>query len=295
MRVKNTPNKTQGVNNPSQEVAPDLFVGHYGYEICSKNKDIVDSSYPSFRLHYVIKGGVVLYYEGKKVVLKRHSVFILMPSTGISYGLENKNIPTELYWVTFNGYRAKHYVKKLGLSPTHPYTVLPDGKIEQHFLDNFKKREYSPSMLNLLLHRNLLSIFNVLYEHRLAESAPELNVTAEQQSYTQTYMQKILYYIDKHMADPHLSIRMFAEKLNVHPSTLSRLFKKEMSICFTEYLTLKRIEYAVPLLEEGKLKVNEVARMVGFEDALYFSRIYKKQLKCSPMDTIRKGKTLKKD
>ena len=97
------------------------------------------------------------------------------------------------------------------------------------------------------------------------------------------------------MADPNLSIRMFAKKLNVHPSTLSRLFKKEMSICFTEYVTLKRIEYAVPLLEEGKLKVNEVARIVGFEDALYFSRLYKKHLHCSPMDSVRKGRQQQKD
>ena len=68
-----------------------------------------------------------------------------------------------------------------------------------------------------------------------------------------------------------------------------------MSICFTEFVTLKRIELAVPMLENGKMKVNEVARAVGFEDALYFSRVYKKKLHCSPMDTIRLGRNKNTD
>ena len=70
MRVKLTPDETQGITNPAKDVAPDLFVGHYGYEIVEKNKEEVDSSFPSFRLHYVIKGSVTLFFEGKKVSLK---------------------------------------------------------------------------------------------------------------------------------------------------------------------------------------------------------------------------------
>ena len=283
------PNKTQGINNPSKDVSPDLFVGHYGYEIVDKNKELIDSSYPSFRLHYVIKGSVILYYEGKKIRLKRHSMFILMPNTGISYQAEFKKSPTELYWVTFNGHRAKEYVNKVGLSESHPFTQLPDGKPEAFFYDNFIERDYSPAMLNLILQRNLINILDYLYQNRpsterlKASELPEL-------AHTQSYIEIVLKHIDKNLGDPNLSIRMFAEKFNVHPSTLSRQFKKELSICFTEYLSLKRVEYAVALLEEGLLKVNEVARMVGFEDPLYFSRVYRKYFHCSPMTTIRNSR-----
>lgn len=286
MRKQLKPSITMGINNPSKDVSPDLFVGHFGYEIVEKDKPLVDSSYPAYRLHYVIKGSVVLNYDGKKIQLKRRSIFILIPNTGITYQAEYKKEPTELYWVTFNGHHAKDYVKKIGLSETHPYTVLTDGKLESFFYDTFIPRDYSPSMFNLVMQRNLINILDYLYQHRPMTERQKSAVLPELE-HTKSYIETILLYIDKHLADSDLSIKMFSEKLNVHPSTLSRLFKAELSVCFTEYLTLKRIEYAVPLLQEGLLKVNEVARMVGFEDPLYFSRVYKKYLHCSPMETVR--------
>ncbi len=289
MKTKVMPTQTMGINNSCKEVGPDLSVGHYGFEIVDKPKEMIDSlSYPSYRLHYVIQGSVTLYFNGKKVTLKKNSVFILMPNTGISYQAELKKTPTLLYWVTFNGYRAKHYCTKMGLTEEQPFTVLPDNKIMPYFYDTFTKSEYSPSMLNVVMHKNLLNIIEHLYANRLNSTDTDSWQVENRQN--QTYLQKILYYIDKHISNPTLSIKMFAEKLNVHPSTLSRLFKKEMSVCFTEYVTVKRCELAVSLLEKGNYKVNEVARLVGFEDPLYFSRIYKKIFKCSPMDTVRRAK-----
>ena len=280
---------TQGINNPTQEVSPDLFVGHYGFEIVDKPKELVDTSYPSYRLHYVVSGKVTLFFNGKKLILKRRSVFLLIPNANICYQADHR-AKTQLYWVTFNGYKAKRFVKSIGLTEDHPFNILPDGKIEKFFYDNFVKRDRTPDMFNLILQRNLIDILDYLYVNRADKAAKNEQLQSGAQRGEQTYIQKILHYIDQHLSDPDLSIRMFSNMLNVHTSTLSRLFKKEMSICFTEYLTLKRIEFAVPMLEEGKMKVNEVARAVGFEDALYFSRVYKKKFHCSPMDTIRLGR-----
>ena len=98
----------------------------------------------------------------------------------------------------------------------------------------------------------------------------------------------MLQYINDNLTSPNLSIKLFAEKFYMHPSTLSRLFKKHTSVCFTEYVTIKRIEHAIPLLQSGELKINEIARIVGFEDPLYFSRVFRKKFKCSPSDVVKK-------
>ena len=91
MKTKLTPMQTMGINNSCKDVGSDLSAGHYGFEIVDKPKELVDSlSYPSYRLHYVIQGGVTLYYAGKKVALKKNSVFVLMPNTSVSYQVENK-------------------------------------------------------------------------------------------------------------------------------------------------------------------------------------------------------------
>ena len=43
-----------------------------------------------------------------------------------------------------------------------------------------------------------------------------------------------------------------------------------------ETIAGKKIEYARQLLDEGNLKVFEVAQRVGFEDTTYFSHVFKK-------------------
>ena len=298
MKTKLTPKEPMGINNSCKEVGPDLSAAHYGYIIIDKPKDqaasnnLVDFlSHPSYRLHYVIQGSVSLYFNNKKVTLKKNSVFMLIPNTGIAYEAHTNH--TSLYWITFNGLRAKHYCIKMGLTEEQPFVQLPDNKLLPYFYAPFTKKGYSPSMLNVVMHKSLLSIIEYLYANRISSTSSEA-WQQEEHKQPQTYLQKILHYIDKKLSDPALSIKMFAEKLNVHPSTLSRLFKKEMSVCFTEYVTVKRCELAVSLLESGTHKVNEVARMVGFEDPLYFSRIYKKILGCSPMETIRTANALRK-
>ena len=291
MNNKWKPDQAIGLNNPNKESGSDLTVSHYGYEILDKSNDVINfAAYPAYRLHYVIQGNVTLHYNDKKLTLKKNSVFLLMPNTGISYQITAKN--TQLYWITFNGYRAKHYCKKVGFTEEKPFAILPDNKMMAYFYDTFTKFKYSPSMLNVVMHKNLLYILECLYLNQ--RTATKDTTWQIENEHPQTYLQKILYYIDKHLSDPTLSIKMFAEKLNLHPSTLSRMFKKEMSVCFTEYVTIKRCELAVTLLEKCTYKVNEVARMVGFEDPLYFSRVFKKIYNRSPMDSIRAAEKLKK-
>lgn len=289
MKTKHTPETTQGVTNPCKDGSPDLCIGHYGYEIVQPNKGIVDSSMPAYRLHYVIKGSVTIFYNGKKTTLKKNSVFILIPGTSISYQNNHKRVSTELYWVTFNGYRAGFYANEIGLTEDMPFMTLPNAKIEEFFYDNFKQREQSTSMTYITLQKNLFSILDLIYTEQHKSNA--FSDIQSDDFGTQNNLQKMLHYINENLTSPHLSIKLFAEKFYMHPSTLSRIFKKHTSVCFTEYITIKRLEYAIPLLEKGDLKVNEIARLVGFEDPLYFSRVFKARFGCSPSKIAKKQST----
>ena len=57
---------------------------------------------------------------------------------------------------------------------------------------------------------------------------------------------------------------------------LSHLFKKETDMTLGAYLTRCRIQKAMALLREGKLKVYEVAEACGYRDIAYFSGTFKK-------------------
>ena len=73
-----------------------------------------------------------------------------------------------------------------------------------------------------------------------------------------------------------LSLETVARELYITPIYLSRIFKRQTGQNFREYLIGVRMREAQKLLKEGELTVNEVAARVGYDDASYFSRSYKK-------------------
>ncbi|MDN5276704.1 MAG: two-component system, response regulator YesN [Clostridiales bacterium] len=68
----------------------------------------------------------------------------------------------------------------------------------------------------------------------------------------------------------------------ISPYYLSHLFKEELNITFLEYLTMVRMEEAKKLLKDTSLSIVAIASQVGYEDASYFSKVFKKYVGISP-------------
>lgn len=85
-----------------------------------------------------------------------------------------------------------------------------------------------------------------------------------------------------------LSLDKVAQSVFISPYYLSHLFKEELNITFVEYLTSVRIENAKKLLDSTPLSIVAIAYEVGYEDASYFSKVFKKTVGLSPSQ-FRKG------
>lgn len=83
------------------------------------------------------------------------------------------------------------------------------------------------------------------------------------------------YYIDEHFCEP-ITLKEIAEAVKSNPSYLSRCFKQKTGATIVDTLAQKRIAYAKRLIENGRLKVYEIAEAVGFEDTTYFSHVFRK-------------------
>ncbi|WP_074011341.1 response regulator transcription factor [Numidum massiliense] len=96
-------------------------------------------------------------------------------------------------------------------------------------------------------------------------------------------VQQVLRHIDAHYAEG-LSLKMLGQTYNVHPVYLGQLFQKETNESFSHYVNRYRIEKSKQLLRETHLKTREIARKVGFWDASYFYRQFKRYVGVSPTE-----------
>ena len=88
------------------------------------------------------------------------------------------------------------------------------------------------------------------------------------------------YMEDNYMAD--LSLDSVSEILHISPAYLSAQFKKYQKMNFLDCLTELRINAAKELLADPFRSAAEVASMVGYEDASYFARAFKKRTGMTP-------------
>ncbi len=96
-------------------------------------------------------------------------------------------------------------------------------------------------------------------------------------------VQKVITCIDTDIS-ADLSLKTQAKLLNVNPSYLSTLFKKETGTTLTDYVNKKRVERAKQLLKAGNPQIQMVAQSCGMVDVNYFTKIFKKYTGVTPKE-----------
>ncbi|MBR4954963.1 MAG: helix-turn-helix domain-containing protein [Clostridia bacterium] len=96
-------------------------------------------------------------------------------------------------------------------------------------------------------------------------------------------VQKALLYIEASLSG-ELSLSKLAHEININPSYLSELFKKETGTTLTEYINKTRINRACRMLRETTLQVQTVAQYCGIQDVNYFSKVFKKYTGQTPSE-----------
>jgi len=81
-----------------------------------------------------------------------------------------------------------------------------------------------------------------------------------------------------------LSLKAHAEALNVNASYLSTLFKKETGMTLTEYVSRKRMDHAIFLLNSTDMQVQTIAQYCGIPDVNYFTKTFKRVIGKTPKE-----------
>ncbi len=110
--------------------------------------------------------------------------------------------------------------------------------------------------------------------------------TTVKKSKTTSHLENAIAIINKKYSE-NPTLESVASDIAISQYYLSHLFKEKLSMTFVEYLTSVKIEKAKELLLAGKT-IEQVSEMVGYNDANYFSKIFKKHAGITPSKFKRK-------
>lgn len=96
-------------------------------------------------------------------------------------------------------------------------------------------------------------------------------------------LEPAIRYLEAHIFDPELRTEPLAAMCGISDVYFRKLFGAEFGVSPKNYIIGKRLNQARTILRLGEYThIYEVAETVGYTDALYFSRAYKKRFGVNP-------------
>ncbi len=123
----------------------------------------------------------------------------------------------------------------------------------------------------------LLRIWQKLYRHFSTEPQPDSKPDLHLHR-----LRDILLFIEERW-NQEISLEDIAGHINLCKSECCRFFKKHMGITIFDYILYLRIQNSLPLLKKAG-SITEVAIAAGFTSPAYYSQIFKRYMKCTPME-----------
>ena len=138
-----------------------------------------------------------------------------------------------------------------------------------------------PEQLSERIYAQVKTLMNLPLSEQLEEITQLFSLLCENANREDVYNKKYLVervtcYIDEHYPDCDLSLTKAAELFSVSESYLSSTFKQQSGVNFFNYVESVRLSKAKELLQSTELKINEIAKQVGYASSNSFCRAFKR-------------------
>ncbi len=248
-----------------------LSVYNSGFQMCEGGHSWGPGMRDHYLIHHVASGKGTYTVGSQTYQIAAGDTFLVYPSTLVSYQADSKE-PWEYYWVGFNGNQAAFLINQTDFTLESPV-------IHTDFGESLRRELYAVYEAHGSARHNIANMTGHLY------LALGLLIEASSAPYSvtqgQLYVDNAIRFIS-HNYSRRIDVSDIAHNVGISRSNLFRAFLKYAMMSPNQYLTLFRVNMACDLLLEGKLSVSQVASSVGYEDQMYFSRVFKKIKGVSP-------------
>lgn len=257
---------SEGISDSSNYIA----VSACGHQKCV-TKDISILSMPRVRvdwqLIYIVNGAGYFMFDGQKIRLKEGSAVIYAPGDYQAYEYLHRE-QTEVYWVHFSGFGVETILEDLGLRRAKAFDV----GIHSDFVGCYQKamRAIEAEPKNCM-HHTASALYSLIsgISLRVGRAVPVNPV------------EPAAVHMRQNMGRNY-PLQFYADLCGFSQGWFTHLFREAMGMPPIAYLQSLRMLKAKELLLTTSLRIGEIAELVGYDDRLYFSRIFSQSCGVSP-------------
>lgn len=229
-----------------------------------------------FILIYCIEGQGLIRVRDSEIYLKSNTFYIIPPGLKHSY-YAVQNDPWSIYWVHFSGPQSQNLFEKF--SPT--YAIASKAvSFEERRINLFEnlmdvlEDGYSKENIdyvNISLWQLLGSFIFSNYYVEIGKDKMDGDIINES-----------IKYMKDHINEP-LKVDTISGHFNYSNSHFFSLFKKKTGFSPIHYFNHLKIQKACQYLSFTDMSIKEISFDLGYDDPLYFSRLFKKTMNISPL------------
>lgn len=247
----------------------------------------INEIYPATHYHnhyeviFVQDDATVYEVEGKELRFPKGSAFVICPFT-----IHKRTSGSEAITISLSSKYVEILTRQQAMIQTLFQTLgtLPFLLINPNQRIRKRLEELFPRLIEEAIGEQLNDgyVLNLLIYGILSSLASAITMNDSMRSTDQLYHQ-FRAYIDEHFTNPALSLEMAAEELFITPSYAARYFKQKTGIPFYQFVTTKRIQVAIQLIENQE-SVSKIHQKCGFKNYSNFYRMFKQRMGISPKE-----------
>lgn len=259
-----------------RETSFDLYLVHAGKEHCMPSHIWLGCK-EEYVIHFVISGKGTFSVDGKTWELHEGQMFLIYPEEPVTYAAD-ENDPWFYAWIGFNGIRVDSMLKNSGFSKNSLVMTYNSPKKMLSIIDQILETRQLSAANEWRRTAYMLTLFADLMDNYTALAQKKTN---KYDYSSNIYVEHAIEYV-KYMYSKGINVSDIANDIGISRTYLNHIFQKELGISVQKFLIDYRLHKAANLLMSTDESINEISKTVGHEDALAFSKAFKRKFEMSP-------------